>query len=444
MASTPGKPMTHYKRRSKISQIDQNQAAAAEPSDDLDEDKPLQQILSCIARKKKRMRELKNVTTLPEDLILAEILPRLPAKYILRCRLVCKSWNSVFSTPVFVNSHLTHQLHNNSEENDRIITINGFHVGVDVLSHTTSIRVRGVPCAHKLLGSINGLVLMERGGRFCLWNPAIGQVKLFDSPPLDGHYLRGFCWDHVQNDYKVLMFCDDSMFSPPRKIYIYSTNSATWTCLCIPQNPMLPGPHGCWWMSARNSTIVKGTPYWSYSKSLTLPGEKRERKFFCTFKFVPEINELRILPDFDSPKFRVNNFKIGNIKDRLVGMAYKLVEHGETMVDMYSLDDEVFGNGVWSKMYSIGPVYFDYNQRLLHAFRNGGEVLIEGYFGPLTFYDPKTKETKSIAGTTCTITFLWESDGQCCCTYTPSLVRVRGMESMHNFFTNGELKEFAL
>ena len=224
------------------------------------------------------------------------------------------------------------------------------------------------------------------------------------------------------------MFCNHSMSSSARQICIYSANSATWASLCIPQNLVLP------LMSPYPSTIVKGTPYWTYPK--------HKRQLFCTFKFVPEINELRILPDFDSLKFRVNNFNIANIKDRLVGMAYKLVERGETMVDMYSLDNEEFSIGVWSKMYSIGPVYFDSNQRLLLAFRNGGQVLIWGDSGPFTLYDPKTKET-SINGTTGTSTFLREL-GRWCYSYTPSLVCVLGMESMHNFSTKGELKQLTL
>ena len=260
MASTSGKPKTPYKRRSKISQT------AAESSDDLDEDKPLQQILSCMARKKKRVSEQKNAT-LPEDLIHTEILPRLPEKYILRCRLVCKSWNSLFSTPAFVNSHIT-------KEKDRIIVKrDGFNDGVDILTHTDSIPVVEVPCAFDtdtLIGSINGLIAMasKRGSRFCLWNPATGHVKLFDFPPRHlhleyefGHYVGGFCWDHVQNDYKVFMICYDPKISP-RQICVYSTNSAIWTCLSIPQNLMFRRLYDCLWVSPPGpSTIVKGTPY---------------------------------------------------------------------------------------------------------------------------------------------------------------------------------------
>ncbi|XP_017237881.1 uncharacterized protein LOC108210930 [Daucus carota subsp. sativus] len=425
MASTSGKPETPYERKSEMRQTVDNQAGAADSSDHQ-------------ARKKTRMVELKNAT-LPEELIQSEIFPRLAAKYILRCRLVCKSWNSLLSTPAFVNSHLTYQLHNNSDENDRIIarTMYGFYEQVDINSHTDSIRVRTVPCAsNTLFGSIDGLIAMvsTQGKRLCLWNLAIGQIKLFDFPPLDGHYAGGFCWDHVHNDYKVLMFCYDPMLSPARRICMYSTNSATWASLCIPQNLVFPS------MSPCPSTIVKGTPYWTtYLKPLTLPGQK------CSIlKFVPEINELRILPDFDPLKFRVNIFDIANIKDCLVGMAYKLNEHGgtNTMVDMYCLDDEDSNSGIWSKMYSIGPVYLDSHQWPSQAFRNGGEILIRGPSDPFAFYDPETKEIKRIAGTTSPSTSLTDL-GRQCYSYTPSLVRVRGMESLQNFSTKGELKPVA-
>ncbi|XP_017240091.1 putative F-box protein At3g17480 [Daucus carota subsp. sativus] len=425
MASTSGKPLTACERKSEMSQIVDNQAAAAESSDHQ-------------ARKKTRMGELKNAT-LPEDLIYTEIFSRLPAKYILRCRLVCKSWNSLLSTPAFVNSHLTYQLHNNSEESDRIVIrrMCGFHDQVDILSHTGSIRVLKPRARNTLLGSINGLIAMASmsGRRFCLWNPAIGQVKLFNFPPLDDHYALGFCWDHVQNDYKVLMFCYDPMLSPARRICIYSTNSATWASLCIPQNLVLSPMPAC------PSTIVKGTPYWStYPKNLAFREHKRS-----ILKFVPEINELRILPDFDPLKFRVNYFDIANIKDRLVGMAYKLNEHGEanTMVDMYCLDDEDSNIGVWSKMYSIGPVYLDFYQWPSQAFRNGGEILIRRPSDPFAFYDPKTKEIKSIAGTTSPSTSSLIELGRQCYSYTPSLVHVRGMESLQNFSTNQPVAFFA-
>jgi len=44
--------------------------------------------------------------TLPYDVIL-EILCRLPVKFILRFRCVCKSWNSLISDPIFVKKQLS-------------------------------------------------------------------------------------------------------------------------------------------------------------------------------------------------------------------------------------------------------------------------------------------------------------------------------------------------
>lgn len=131
------------------------------------------------------------------------------------------------------------------------------------------------------------------------------------------------------NDYKVLLFCYDSFTSIPSQLCIYFSNSATWTT--IPARPLdlylnliffsLPLP------------LSKGIPYWSYQKYLHLPGKK---KFISTFKFLPQINDFRFLPDLDSLKPRKNSFHIVNIKDSLFGMAYK--KKKKSLVDIYSLD----------------------------------------------------------------------------------------------------------
>lgn len=436
----PDKPIICYQRRSSISReaSDSSYLRLCKTRSKLTHSEVLS---PCDGRKRLRFGEKKAVTlTLPEDVLYTEILTRLPTKHIRRCRLVCKSWNSLFSTSDFVNLHLKRQL--NHEEDDRIIVkrFNYLDEGIRILSHTNEIIVSKVPCVcDTLLGSINGLICMAtcRGRRFCLWNPAIAQVNFFDLPPPHFHpgqpkcfhYLGGFCWDHVRNDYKVLIFCYEFIDAPPSQLCIYSTNSATWTPLRIPQNPRMPEPIYDDDLMAPPSTIVKGTPYWSYSKYLSFPGKKNRRKSYFGFKFVPQVNEFRLLPHLDTLKLRAKNFNLVNIKDRLVGMAYKSVVYAETLVDIYYLDDEEdSSNAVWSKMYTIGPIYFGSMYQLSQCFRIGGEVLVRGFCGPFSFYVPKTKETKTIA----------ESRSNCfgqCYSYTPSLVCVQGMESLQSFST---------
>lgn len=109
-----------------------------------------------------------------------------------------------------------------------------------------------------------------------------------------------------------------------------------------------------------------------------------------------------------------------------------------SLVDVYSLDEES-DNGVWSKMYTIGPINFR-NQygRLSKCFKNGGENLIVDDAGQLWFYDHKTTETKFIRSS---YQYLVRS----CYSYTPSLVSVEGMESVMVLpFQEMELKNLAL
>lgn len=111
-------------------------------------------------RKKKRKRD---TVQLPEHIIHNEILTRLPPKYILRFRLVCKSWNSLFSTSAFKNSHLTRRHHRSGIEEDLLIVKkNTLGEGMYIFSHTKIINIRSVPCVcDALIGSINGLVCMS-------------------------------------------------------------------------------------------------------------------------------------------------------------------------------------------------------------------------------------------------------------------------------------------
>ncbi|KAL1812537.1 hypothetical protein ACET3Z_022602 [Daucus carota] len=391
-----------------------------------------------------QIRDPKTVT-LPDDIIHNEILTRLPPKHILRCRLVCKSWNSRFSTPDFINSHLTRQ-QNHPQEEENLVIINKLIVpnGIQILSRTTAIPLRNVPyIRHSLLGSINGLVALSclQGKRFCLWNPAVGYLKFFPMPPSHSHptkdqcnhFLGGFAWDHELNDYKLLLFCYDSATSGPSQICVYSSNSAIWTTLRVPPHSGLPvGRILKSNLIMSPSTIVKGIPYWSYEKYLQLDGKRRRRKLISTFKFLPQVNEFRVLPDLDALKTGKNRFHIVNIKDGLFGMAYN-VTGVKSLVDIYSLDDEESHcGGVWSKMYTVGPVDISYGGRQLsQCFKNGGDILIYGKRGPFNVYDPETGETK----------FVQSSDSGClmaCFNYTPSLVCVPGMELMQESFTKEE------
>lgn len=340
--------------------------------------------------------------------------------------------------------HLTRQHSRCEPEEDVIIarkaTFSGH--GISIISRTQQIRVPFVPQVPStvILGSINGLVCLccsDGKQAFSLWNPAIAQVKNISLPSDHStdifgcrHSVGGFSWDPVRNDYKLVLVCYECQTFSPSCFLLYSSNSATWTQVpVVSTDSVLPnasvfglkgafgGPAGL----TPPSALVKGIPYWTYSHYLQLPGKKLRRKFITTFKFVAENNEFRLLPDLNTMKTRGKHFDIVNLKDSLVGMAYK-ERCQDSIVDIYSLDEES-PSGVWSKMYSIGPIDLSCSYwSLSQGFKNGGEILI--FKAPIfSFYDPKTKDTKDIKSN-CGLCYSWIFS------YTPSLVRVQGMELM--------------
>ncbi|KAJ1269953.1 hypothetical protein BS78_06G017700 [Paspalum vaginatum] len=64
----------------------------------------------------------------PEDILLTEVLPRLPVRSLFRCRSVCRSWSAGIDDPLFARRHLQHQ-----------------H-----LSHGARMSVLDVPCEPRL------------------------------------------------------------------------------------------------------------------------------------------------------------------------------------------------------------------------------------------------------------------------------------------------------
>ncbi|KAL6203099.1 hypothetical protein ACLB2K_026802 [Fragaria x ananassa] len=48
---------------------------------------------------------MESLQGLPDEVIFFHILPRLPAKSLMRFRCVCKSWSSLTRNPLFITTH---------------------------------------------------------------------------------------------------------------------------------------------------------------------------------------------------------------------------------------------------------------------------------------------------------------------------------------------------
>ncbi|KAL6499678.1 hypothetical protein OROGR_027588 [Orobanche gracilis] len=190
---------------------------------------------------------------LPEELI-SEVLYRVPVRYLLRFRCVCKSWKTLISSPQFVKDYCRISFSITTEQQLVCLTHTDWrHIttyslqslceNVIAPSETSSFRVErryGL-----IIGSCNGLVcLCDDLGFFKLRNP-FTRLTSKRSPSLGLTNQRiqmtmtmyGFGYDQLNNKYKVLITYDFIT-----KLHTFGTKS--WTTIqAFP--PCTPPLH--WW-----------------------------------------------------------------------------------------------------------------------------------------------------------------------------------------------------
>lgn len=162
---------------------------------------------------------------LPEDLIVVDILSRLPVKSLLRFRSVSKTWYALITNPNFIKIHLR------CTNSDKLITfshcLENFYVTScdaepsDNCSDNVACTSLPVKVFHfdpnacvDIVGSCNGMVSVHGviGGKpaSALWNPATKQFRYLElsgdsaaSIPLS---FIGFGFVSDTCDYKVVEF----------------------------------------------------------------------------------------------------------------------------------------------------------------------------------------------------------------------------------------------
>lgn len=151
--------------------------------------------------------------------ILIDILIRLPAKTLLRCTSICKSWYSLITSSYFITTHLNR---NNNNANNQILVRNfdGYNCyrGIDHYSvyrdnetfdklATFHVPFNCIDGCFRVICNFNGLIFFsddEFGHKqtMYLWNPSIRKFVTiprprvtFDSHGLFDHAIGfGFAW----------------------------------------------------------------------------------------------------------------------------------------------------------------------------------------------------------------------------------------------------------
>ncbi|KAD3068994.1 hypothetical protein E3N88_36874 [Mikania micrantha] len=164
--------------------------------------------------------------------VVEKILVRLDVKDIIRCKSVCKSWQSFISSPEFVKSHLRHA-YKNDHDRDKI---GHRRIGISQLFSNHEISL----CANfmYMVGSCNGLVCISiRDAEIKVVNPSTRERRKLRTPdyqPVERLVTirqvacLGFGYDASTDDYKVIAGFRDWVFEERTLFHVLTLKSSIW------------------------------------------------------------------------------------------------------------------------------------------------------------------------------------------------------------------------
>jgi F-box interacting protein len=179
--------------------------------------------------------------TLPFDLI-ADILCRLPVKFLLQLQCLCKSFHSLISDPKFAKKHLRmsntrHRLMLSSTNDlDELVLFDSpmptdfptFTINQTQVSYPDCLKIEYDSPLH--VRSCDGILCftMYDGpgvGPPVLWNPSIRTFKIL--PPLDNKPFSAysFGYDHCIDKYKIVAV---SLVEDREEVRVHTLGTDTW------------------------------------------------------------------------------------------------------------------------------------------------------------------------------------------------------------------------
>ncbi|XP_021739148.1 F-box/kelch-repeat protein At3g06240-like [Chenopodium quinoa] len=197
---------------------------------------------------------------LPEKLII-EILCRLPVKSLGKCKLVCKSWNTLISDPEFAMSHVEFSKSNNQPltlilQKNNILSQLKFRDSTDISRGVTLAPLRHRfleddvfdPRCCFIVGSCDGLICVyvkemgkkrRRDDSMSLWNPCTTEELEISLPVERGSFYVHIesswfgCVPSCDDDYKIFLVYTMHKQSHGTCMYLYSLRFDRWKSLYV-------------------------------------------------------------------------------------------------------------------------------------------------------------------------------------------------------------------
>ncbi|KAM7510189.1 hypothetical protein LguiB_009064 [Lonicera macranthoides] len=294
----------------------------------------------------------KGENSLPEELMM-EIIWRLPVKYLLRFKSVCKNWYDLIQNPNFIYNHYNHPnnhtcllLHHHlfklimldpkSEVRYRIcasefsLLSNETHLNMipeDMVSPQT-------PCDCQLfniIGPVNGLFFMYYDHQLALWNPATTEFRVLALPhdfDFCYHSRFGFGLDSLTGDFKVVCIPYVGGDGLGLLVQLYSLANDSWRLIDSVSASSLA--HIC--TEVWHTRYLNGAYYWL---SCTRPGPT-----VVIFDMGTEVfREIQTPLSFKSESLTTYNEEVGRLV--LFNNSIALLE------THYSNDDIIESIDVW-------------------------------------------------------------------------------------------------
>ncbi|KAL9244701.1 hypothetical protein vseg_018450 [Gypsophila vaccaria] len=192
------------------------------------------------------MGSIKSSSSLPQSIVFHEILPRVPAKSLVRFKTVCRSWYFTISSPDFAKTHLAFS------RSRQVFLVEVPEIYYDLFGRTHTLHllpynddvrdveglVELIPKYYaNLVDCCNGIICLclrnkrrrdSRVQQYILWNPATNEYREVDIP--HRYYEardHGFGYVSSIDDYKIVVIYYDSKVQASH-VYFYSLKTGTW------------------------------------------------------------------------------------------------------------------------------------------------------------------------------------------------------------------------
>ncbi|CAH8364725.1 unnamed protein product [Eruca vesicaria subsp. sativa] len=344
------------------------------------------------------------MATMPMDIV-TDVILRLPATTLLRCRVLSKPCYSLIDSPDFVASHLKRRLE--TEEHVMILLRTPRLLRTVYLDAPDKISDVEHPLQTggftEVFGSVNGLIgLTNSPLDLALFNPSTRKIHRLPIEPVDfseryitrENVFYGLGYDSVSGDYKVVRMIQskykgdgvNESFGYPLEIKMFSLKSNKWKRIYLLFEVQILFIYFYYHLLYRrgNGVLVSNSLHW------ILPRTGGHTAFNTIIRFDLATDDLGVL-SFPSDLYCEDDMDIGVLDGCLCLMCYS-----ESSVDVWILREY---EGKWRKFITVPKpetvVAFEFVRPMIYS-KDRSKILLEINNGKLMWFDLESKSFETL------------------------------------------------